>query len=62
MNLKLALALGAAALLVLFAVQNYEVVELRLLFWKIEMSRAIMILGVLAAGVALGWLSRGFRR
>jgi uncharacterized integral membrane protein len=61
MNLKVVLSLIVAALLVLFTAQNYEVVELRLLFWKIEMSRAIMILAVLAAGVVLGWLSRGFK-
>ena len=61
MNLKLFLALAVAALLVLFMVQNYEVVELRFLFWKLEMSRAIMIFGILAAGLALGWLSRSVR-
>jgi putative membrane protein len=61
MNLKLVLAFIVAALLVLFTAQNYEVVELRLLFWKIEMSRAIMLFAVLAAGVVLGWLSRGFK-
>ena len=62
MNPKLALALAVAALIVLFTAQNYEVVELRLLFWKLEMSRAIMIFGVLVAGVAVGWLSRGVKR
>jgi len=61
MNLKLILAFVMAALLVMFTAQNYEVVGLRLLFWKIEMSRAIMILGVLAVGVVLGWLSRGLK-
>lgn len=61
MNLKLLLALAVAALLVLFIVQNYEVVELRFLFWKLEMSRAIMIFGVLIAGLALGWLSRSVK-
>jgi uncharacterized integral membrane protein len=61
MNLNVVLSLTVAALLVLFTAQNCDVVELRLLFWKIEMSRAIMILAVLAAGVALGWLSRGFK-
>jgi len=61
MNAKLVSALVFAALLALFTLQNYEVVELRFLFWKLEMSRAIMIFGLLAAGVALGWLGRGLK-
>lgn len=37
-----------------------EVVEVRFLFWKLEMSRALMLPGVLAIDVLIGWLLSGF--
>jgi uncharacterized integral membrane protein len=58
-NLRLALIVTVATLLVIFTAQNYEVVELRFLFWKLEMSRAILMFGFLSAGSLIGWLSRG---
>jgi len=61
MKPKLLLLLAVAALLVLFIAQNYQVVGLRFLFWKLEMSQAVLIFVALAAGVGLGWLSRGAR-
>lgn len=51
-----------AGLLTIFTVQNVEVVEVRLLFWSLEMSRAIMLLAVLAIGMVLGWLAGGLGR
>ncbi len=45
-------------LVVLFAVQNYEVVELRFLFWTMAMSRALFFFLVFGIGIALGWLLR----
>lgn len=64
MNLKLAIALIVAGLLVIFMIQNYQVVELRFLFWELEMSRAILFFAVFAAGMLSGWLisSVGARR
>ncbi len=47
--------------IVLFTVQNYEVVELQFLFWKVAMSRALMLFMVLAIGVTIGWLLRGHK-
>lgn len=44
------------AVLAIFVLQNTHVVEVRFLFWKIQMSRALVLLGVLAAGVGTGWL------
>lgn len=49
------------ALIVVFTVQNYKVVELRFLLWKVEMSRSLLIFFVLAGGAVLGWLIRGIR-
>ncbi len=56
MNFKVAVALIVAGLLVVFTAQNYQVVELRFLIWHVEMSRAILIFGVFAAGLLSGWL------
>ena len=56
MNYKLGVGLGLAALVVLFIFQNTTVVELQFLWWRIGMSRALMIVLVLAIGVLIGWL------
>jgi uncharacterized integral membrane protein len=60
-NLKLVAGLVLAGLIVLFTLQNAEVVELRFLFWKLSASRAVMIFSVLAVGIVLGWILRGWR-
>lgn len=58
---KLILALVLIGLVVLFAVQNYEVVQLRLLFWSVEMSRALLLFLVFATGIGLGWIVRSLK-
>jgi len=40
----------------IFAVQNTQVVEFRFLVWTISLSRALMLFGALAIGVTAGWL------
>jgi uncharacterized integral membrane protein len=42
--------------------QNTRVVEVRFLFWKLEMSRSILLFGVLGVGAVLGWLFATVRR
>ena len=39
--------------------QNTEVVELRFLFWKMAMSRALMFVFLVLIGITVGWLLRG---
>ena len=56
MRPKLVLAGTLALLLAILFAQNYQVVEVRFLFWEVAMSRALMLLCVLAIGMALGWL------
>lgn len=56
MNAKLIVGLVLAGLLILFVVQNTAVVTIRFLLWDLSMSRALMIVLVLAVGLALGWL------
>ena len=55
---KLALILGLVGLVVLFTLQNTQVVEVQLLFWKLSMSRVLLIFLLLAIGVLLGWMAR----
>ena len=40
----------------IFVVQNTQVVEFRFLAWTISMSRALMLFGTLAIGFIAGWL------
>ena len=42
----------------IFVVQNTQVVEFRFLVWTLSMSRALMLFGTLAIGVVAGWLLR----
>lgn len=55
---KVMSVLVLVGLVVVFAVQNYEVVELRFLFWTMAMSRALFFFLVFAIGIVLGWLLR----
>jgi uncharacterized integral membrane protein len=44
------------AFVLIFVVQNTQVVEVRFLVWTISMSRALMLFGTLAIGFMAGWL------
>ena len=50
MNAKPIPSLVLLGLIVVCSVQNYEVVQLRFLFWQIDTSRAVLFFLVLAAG------------
>lgn len=54
--MKFKVALGTILLLfvVIFTLQNSEVVSIKFLFWSFELSRALMIFLVLAAGILIG--------
>ena len=43
-------------LVVVFVLQNTQVVEVRFLFWTISMSRALILFATLAIGLIAGWL------
>jgi len=47
-----------AALILLFVIQNTQVVETRFLVWTISMSRSLLLLGTFIIGVIAGWLLR----
>ena len=46
------------AVVLVFVIQNTQVVEFRFLVWTISLSRALMLFGSLAIGVVAGWLLR----
>jgi len=56
MNWKFILILVLLLLLVIFTVQNYEIVNISFLFWSFKTSRAIIIFASLLIGVAIGWI------
>ena len=43
-------------LVVIFVLQNTQVVEVQFFFWTISMSRALMLFGTLVIGLIGGWL------
>jgi uncharacterized integral membrane protein len=45
------------ALVIVFVIQNAQIVEVRFLFWTVTMSRALMVLLTLLIGVIAGWLA-----
>lgn len=55
---RLAATLVLLGLLIVFALQNAASVTVRLLFWQLEMPRALLILVVLVIGIIVGWFSR----
>jgi uncharacterized integral membrane protein len=62
MKFRLVLSLALVAVAAVFILQNAAVVEVRFLFWKIGMSRAVWMLLLLAIGVILGWLLHSYAR
>jgi putative membrane protein len=49
-------------LVIIFMVQNVEVVDIQFLTWTIHLPRAIMILIVFVLGVCVGYVARGIRK
>ncbi|MFC1589136.1 lipopolysaccharide assembly protein LapA domain-containing protein [Pseudomonadota bacterium] len=47
---------------VIFTLQNSEVVTVNFLFWRVEMSRVLLILVVLLIGFLLGYIFHGVRK
>lgn len=45
-----------AILIVIFTIQNTQVVDIQFFPWKASISRALIFLGTLFIGIILGWL------
>jgi uncharacterized integral membrane protein len=59
---KVTLSLVLVGVVVLFTLQNTQVVEVRFLFWTLGMSRVLLIFLFLAVGAILGWLANSSYR
>lgn len=57
-QIKQILVLVFIAAVVILAAQNFEILEVRFLFWSFSMQRAIMLFAVFVAGVAVGYVLR----
>jgi len=62
MNIKMYVTLTLLLLIVIFTVQNAAVVTVNFLFWKLDISRALLIFFVLVMGVIIGWISHSHMR
>jgi putative membrane protein len=51
-------------LVIVFMVQNVEIVDIKFLAWSVSMQRAIMILIVFVVGIGIGFVIRsiGYRK
>ena len=49
---------GLITLVLIFVVQNTQVVEFQFLIWTMSLSRSLMLFGALAIGIVAGWLLR----
>ncbi|OIN97182.1 MAG: hypothetical protein AUJ48_00405 [Deltaproteobacteria bacterium CG1_02_45_11] len=61
MSIKNIIILILLAFLLLFTLQNTQVVEVKLLLWTVSMSRALMLLGTLLVGLIAGWFLRSVK-
>ncbi len=59
MSPKIITILVILALVGIFVLQNAETVVIRLFFWEISTSRALMIFTLFLAGALVGWFGRG---
>lgn len=61
MKTKLSLAMALLLTVVIFTLQNTEMISIRFLFWQFSLSRALMLFLVLGVGILLGFLLGTYR-
>ena len=57
MKFKISLVILLSLLLVIFALQNTEIVEIKLWFWVVKTPRALLILLSITMGVIIGMVA-----
>jgi uncharacterized integral membrane protein len=62
MKLKTIIAIILAVLALVIVIQNTQVVSLQLFFWQVYMSRIVLIILMLAIGVAIGYIIAKVKR
>lgn len=61
-KLKLILMLVLVGAVILFTLQNTDVVQVHFLLWTLALSQVVLIFALLVAGMALGWLACSLSR
>ncbi len=54
-KVKVTIVLTLLLAVLVFAVQNAAIVELKFLFWVVEFPRSLLIFLTMLIGVAIGW-------
>lgn len=62
MKVKLITTVALLVFVIVFMVQNAAMVEIKILFWEIAISRALLIFMMLLLGVVIGWFLRTMYR
>lgn len=60
--MKFVFGILIGVLVVIFILQNGEVVDVSFLFWTLTVSRAAMVLVIFLVGIITGWIGRSFGR
>ncbi len=55
MKARALITIALLLLVMIFAVQNAQTVELRLLFWEVAFPRSLLIFLMLMIGISVGW-------
>jgi len=56
MKIKIIIIITFLILIVIFALQNTEITNIKLWFWEVNIPRALLIVLCLAAGILIGFL------
>lgn len=62
MSVKHVIALSALVLMLIFVLQNMEVVSVAFLIWNLQASRIVIYLTIFLIGALIGWLGRSLKR
>lgn len=58
MNFKLTSIVTLVLLVTVFIIQNIAVIEVKFLFWSMQVSKSLFIFLMLLVGIIVGWLLR----
>lgn len=60
MNVKTISILALLGLFIIICIQNVEVIPIHFLFWEMEISKLLMLIIMLVAGIFIGMLVPGY--
>jgi putative membrane protein len=60
--MKFVFGILIGVLVVIFIIQNGEVVDVSFLFWTLTVSRAVMVMVIFLVGIITGWIGRSLGR